>query len=105
MKIIDGPTALAQHGANPRANWNVSASSKTRSANPQDAANRVWEGLADIDGAYEGPRLAIGDGVYAMGSCFAREIERRLRRKGARVLSVGEEVRSPVFLNGAGRYR
>jgi len=105
MKIIDGPVALAQHGANPRANWNVSASSKVRSANPEDAANRVWDGLADIEGAYDGPRLAAGDGVFAMGSCFAREIERHLRQRGANVLSVGEEVRSPQFLNDVGRYR
>jgi hypothetical protein len=105
MKIVDGRTALANHAANRRARWNVARTSNLRSDNPQDAANRIHDGFADIDGEYRGPKLTQGDGVFAMGSCFAREIERHLRSRGANVLSVGEELHAPVFLNAAGKYR
>jgi hypothetical protein len=105
MKIVDGRTALANHAANRRARWNVARTSNLRSDNPEDAANRIHDGFADIHGDRRGSALRRADGVFAMGSCFAREIERHLRQRGARVLSIGEAVRAPVFLNAEGRYR
>lgn len=105
MKIVDGRQALANHAANPRARWNVARTSNLRSDNPQDAANRIHDGFADIDGDYSGPKLVRDDGVFAMGSCFAREIERSLRSRGANVLSVGEELHAPAFQNAEGKYR
>lgn len=62
--------------------WNKSPSSAERSQDPAHAANRILAG-------YFAPQLIKGDlalkkgqGIFTMGSCFAREIEHALRKRG-----------------------
>jgi hypothetical protein len=73
---------------NPYSFWNKSPSSAQRSTDPDHAANRILDG-------YFTPRLIKGDltlersqDVFTMGSCFAREIEHALRRRGFTIASM-----------------
>jgi hypothetical protein len=44
----------------------------------------------------------MSDGIFAMGSCFAKELERTLIRRGGTVLSVDESIRSAAFMGSKG---
>lgn len=96
---ISAEQALANASVNRHGKWGASAA-------PEDAARRTFQGIAEVQAAYDGPRLAKGDGVFAIGSCFAREVETHLALQGSRVLSLEPALqRTPEFLDADGRYR
>jgi hypothetical protein len=105
MLKIEGVDALANRKANPRRNWNSTPSSSVLSANKSDASVRIFEGYADVRADYFGPRLAMADPVFAMGSCFAREIEDALIHLGGRVVSLDASIERPEFQDGHGQFR
>lgn len=97
---------LRRAGANRHRRWNTSESSAERSLIPQDASVRIFDGYADVKAGYDGPRLSRQDGVFAIGSCFAREVEHYLAEHGARVLSLTHEaILDPAFHDADGRER
>lgn len=61
-------------------------------ASAEDASVRIFGDFADVRAQYDGPRLSRQDGVFTIGSCFAREIAHHLDEQGARVLSLTEEM-------------
>jgi hypothetical protein len=98
--------ALRGGGANPYRHWNTGAGSAYRSTSPNDGASRIFERFADVKARYDGPRLSRDDGVYAIGSCFAREVEQHLYHQGARVLSLSHQVTGrSAFQDADGRAR
>jgi len=101
---IDGAAALGDGIANPYSAWTSARSPREPAASPTDAAARVFDGYADIQAAYDGPRLGRDDGLYAIGSCFAREIEHHLDAEGANVLSLSKETAGDaLFKDETGR--
>lgn len=89
--------ALQNAKVNSLAAWNHSKSSSERSERPSDAANRIFDGFARVQPTYDGPRLKRESAVFAMGSCFAREIEKALSRRGCNVISVDDRILRPEF--------
>lgn len=85
--------------------WNHSKSSAERSANEDDASNRVFDGFAKVHPRYDGPKLRKQSRVFAMGSCFAREIEQSLVKRGCNVTSVDERINRPEFHDSSGQVR
>lgn len=85
--------------------WNRSESSEIRSIWPEDAANRVMDGYADIRDNYAGPRFGYHARIFTMGSCFAREIERALIARNRRVISIDRSIQRVEFKDADGRYR
>lgn len=97
--------ALACAKRNEFKDWNRSTSSSVRSDNHRDASHRVYDGFADVMPAYTGRRLDRDDAVFAMGSCFAREIENALVAKGGNIVSVDKTIQIPEFVDGKGLVR
>jgi hypothetical protein len=84
--------------------WNPGVPSSELSPNPFSAARRIYDGFADIEAPDVGLRLSYNDPFWASGSCFARELERELRRLGGNVTSVDYKlINKPEFQNGEGR--
>ncbi len=101
---VDGATALGDGIGNPYSAWTSARSPREPAASPTDAAARVFDSYADIQTTYDGPRLGRDDGVYAIGSCFAREVEHHLHAEGAHVLSLAREtVEDAPFKDEKGR--
>ncbi|MFN3669552.1 MAG: GSCFA domain-containing protein [Brevundimonas sp.] len=101
---IDGLTALGDGISNPYAGWTSGRSPRDPAAAPTDAAARVFDSYSDIQATCDGPRLRREDGIYAIGSCFAREVEHHLDAEGANVLSLAREtVEDAPFRDEAGR--
>lgn len=100
---------VAQALGNTRSNgfrrWHSGPDTGTRGADPADAANRIYEDYADVRPTYDGPRFAADTPVFAMGSCFAREIEHALRQRGGNVISIDERIERPEFHDADGRVR
>jgi hypothetical protein len=69
-------------------NWNSSPSSAERSKFPEDASNRILNGYFTPELLPDARRVVGSDGIFAMGSCFAREIEAALRQSGFNILSM-----------------
>jgi hypothetical protein len=105
MLRIDGEEALANRKVNPRRSWNGGASTDAASGDPDDASSRIFGTFARIGVKYDGPRLRLADPVFAMGSCFAREIETALIAQGGKVVSVDERVERPEFKDTHGKVR
>src|SRR5665213_3422183 len=61
------------------------------------AASRIYGGPARISSGYNGPRIAAESPIFAMGSCFAREIEHFLHHHGANVVSIDSSIDIPEF--------
>ncbi len=97
MGLTNGRAALAQHKQNPTAKWNRTGKSDARSDVPEDASNRIFDGYADIRPRLTGPRAPASAAVFAMGSCFAREIEYELSLRGGLVISQDDRLHSPAF--------
>lgn len=98
--------ALKRSARNRYRRWNTSGSTDERSTVAEDASLRIFDGFADIKAHYDGPRLSRQDGVFAIGSCFAREIEQHLFEQGARVLSLTHEaILDSAFRDADGRGR
>ena len=85
--------------------WNRSPSSAERSAHPEDASNRIFDGFADIRPTYAGPVFPAETPVFAMGSCFAREIESALTRRRGRIISQDKTIQRPEFEDANGLVR
>ena len=97
--------ALQNAEVNDLATWNHSKSSAERSERPKDASNRIFDGFGRVLPAYDGPRLKRASGVFAMGSCFAREIEKSLMRRGCNVTSMDDRIQCPEFNVSPGTVR
>lgn len=85
--------------------WNRSPDSSTRSAHADDAANRIYDNFADIHATYGGPRFPATTPVFAMGSCFAREIEAALKGRGGNIVSIDKTIQRPEFEDADGQVR
>ena len=105
MLRIDGEQALANRKHNPGRNWNTAATSADLSDDPADASRRIFDGFAQVRARYDGPRLDLADPVFAMGSCFAREIETALIGLGGNVVSIDGRVERPEFQDSGGEVR
>ena len=105
MLRIDGEEALANRKLNPRHSWNSGGSTAGLSGDPEDASHRIFGSFVQIRPSYGGPRLQLSDPVFAMGSCFAREIEAALAAAGGNIVSVDERIDRPEFHDGQGRVR
>lgn len=106
MERVEVVDALRGGARNRFRHWNTGAGSEHRSTSPDDGASRIFERFADVKASYDGPRLSRDDGVYAIGSCFAREIEQHLFHQGANVLSLSQQITGrPAFQDSDGRSR
>ena len=85
--------------------WNRAPDTSTRSSYGDDASNRIFDGFADIRPTYAGPRFTADVPVFAMGSCFAREIEAALVKRGGNVTSLDETIQRPEFQDETGHVR
>lgn len=103
--VIGAEEALGNSRTNGQGTWNRSKSSSERSENAEDASNRIFDGFAKLRAAYTGPKLDRGSRIFAMGSCFAREIERSLARAGGNVISVDRRIDRPEFFGRGGEAR
>jgi hypothetical protein len=72
--------------------WNNSPSSSERSKHPDDASNRVYTGFLTPAHLPDAVHIQGSDGIFAMGSCFAREIEGGLRKFGFNILSMDMDL-------------
>jgi len=98
--------ALLNYRKNQFNKWNVSKSSSVLGTDPTNASNRVYSGFADIRVPKGSKRFTRSDKVFAMGSCFAREIERALVDSGLEVVSVDRAlINRPEFIDINGRTR
>lgn len=96
--------AFAFERGNPFGGWNRSAASSVRSENQTDAANRIYDSYAEIHPPLPGFQLKRGSPIFAMGSCFAREIEAVLMAAGGVVVSMDrQKISTPCFFDGGER--
>jgi hypothetical protein len=59
-----------------------------------------------VAATYAGPKLKHDDAIFAMGSCFAREIESALIKQGGRVISIDKAlIDRPEFHDANGEPR
>lgn len=88
--------------------WNKSESTSIRGDSPDIAANRIF------DDFYEPKNIGImglekfskADGIFTMGSCFARELEAAFSSDGFNILSVDTDaMQSPDFKDDTGKPR
>lgn len=105
MVMVPPSRVLEVLRARGHSHWNRGPDSATRSDFPEDASNRIFDGYADVRPTYAGPRFAADAPVFAMGSCFAREIEQALARRGGNVTSLDATVERPEFHDTAGHVR
>ena len=105
MEAISGRDAVERFKDNAHSRWNRSPTGLIRSPHPEDASNRIIDDYAAIRPRYDGPRLPADAKVFTMGSCFAREIEHALIRRGGRVISVDETLDRPEFKDADGNPR
>jgi len=103
--IIPGSQAIQDSRGNDHKTWNRGKTSDMRSEFMTDASNRIIDGFAEVKPRYNGPLLSGGAPVFAMGSCFAREIEAALTRMGGNVISVDDTIDREEFRDDQGRLR
>lgn len=78
--------------------WNVSSTGEL-SANPENAAHRIYADYAVLNVPKLDRSFAHNDPVFAMGSCFAREIESALMARGHNVVSMDKKaIDRPEFM-------
>jgi hypothetical protein len=104
-RVLSGREALQNAKGNELKHWNRSARSLDLSDFPEDASRRIFDNLAAVVPTYTGPKLRRDSKVFAMGSCFAREIERALIVKGANVVSVDNSMQRDEFRDPTGKIR
>jgi hypothetical protein len=105
MRKIESQDALLDTRHNKFKSWNQSTSSSFRSTRPTDASCRIHDNFAIVNPSYSGPLFTKDAAVFAMGSCFAREIEAALIRQGGNVVSVDESIQIDEFRDGDGKIR
>ncbi len=104
MLSYDGVEILKTRKRNPLNAWHALGGTKTESSDPRHASNRAWNRYAKVGVNYDGSRLKLDDPVFAMGSCFAREIEKSLKEKGGRVVSIDDRVYRTEFGSAKGSF-
>lgn len=104
-QVIPGRQALDNAKGNEFKSWNRSTASSEPSAFATDASRRIFDEFADVVPAYAGPKLRRDSKVFAMGSCFAREIERALLAMRANVVSVDGSIDRDEFRDPTGKIR
>jgi len=77
--------------------WNRSPSSSERSADANDASNRIYDGFFTPGVLPGSPRFSKDDSVFTVGSFFAREIEHVLRHRGFTITSIDRTMLSTEF--------
>jgi hypothetical protein len=85
--------------------WNRSPSSAERSVDANDASNRIYDGYFKPGVLPTAPRFTKDDTVFAIGSCFARELEHVLRHRGFTISSIDRQMLSAVFGDENGKAR
>ena len=100
---IPAKVAFQQERNNTYSTWCSSPASTIASTEPDDAATRIHDAMAQIHP--QGPALGLTreSRVFTMGSCFAREIEGALVARGGRVISMDQSYRIPAFHDGTER--
>ncbi|MEI9963898.1 MAG: GSCFA domain-containing protein [Caulobacteraceae bacterium] len=97
MQSIKAEDAFATLRDNKAGSWADDA--------PGAAVSRIHGAPARIASGYAGPKIGAASPIFAMGSCFAREIEHHLRNSGANVVSVDASLDVPEFRAAAGDVR
>lgn len=88
--------------------WNKSDSSSIRGDSPEIAANRIFDGFYEPRniGFEASDKFSKADGIFTMGSCFARELESAFNADGFNILSIDHEaLQSPEFGDSDGKSR
>jgi hypothetical protein len=102
MISFNGIQALAASKKNAYKSWNKSPSTAELSANPKDASRRIYDCYATVNPNVKGAKVPSNAAVFAMGSCFARELEQALITAGGNVVSVDANAESEYFRSGSG---
>lgn len=105
MKKISAKEVLTQTRGNDFNAWNRSTSTSLRSEHENDASRRIHDHYAILKPTYSGPILTQDAAIFAMGSCFAREIEAALIRSGGNVVSMDKSIKRDEFKDGQGKIR
>lgn len=105
MKKLEAQEALSNVKHNKFKYWSRPESSLHQSSNPSDASCRIHNEFATIKPTYSGTLFKKDAAVFAMGSCFAREIEAALILQGGNVISVNENIQIDEFRDGNGEIR
>jgi len=105
MITLKARDALSVARQNRYRSWNHSQSTSIRSEDPANASPRIYEGYASVMPRGTQSPLAKDAAVFAMGSCFAREVEHALIRSGGNVVSLDNRVQIDEFRDGDGRFR
>jgi len=105
MKKIESKNALLNTRSNEFRFWNQSGSSSLKSTRTIDASCRIHDGFAIVKPTYSGTLFKKDAAVFAMGSCFAREIEAALIRQGGNVVSVNDSIQRDEFRDDKGKIR
>ena len=105
MKIINAFDALENAKINNFRIWNNSESSQVQSKNTYDASNRIFKDFAILKPHFSGALLTPDSAVFTMGSCFAREIEAALIRKGCNIVSINDSIQVDAFKDDNGQIR
>ena len=105
MKKIESKNALLNTRSNEFRYWNQFGSSSLKSTRTTDASCRIHDGFAIVKPTYSGKLFKKDAAVFAMGSCFAREIEAALIRQGGNVVSVNDSIQRDEFRDDKGKIR
>jgi hypothetical protein len=97
MKLLSVAEAMGNTKKNAYRTWNRAKDASTRSEDPTDASTRIHDRYADVRVDYRGPTFTLDAPVFTMGSCFAREIESALVRRGGNIVSIDQTIDDPVF--------
>jgi hypothetical protein len=101
--VIGAADAMARVKANPRARWH-SGDEDEPGRQATDASRRLRAAPAAVAADAPGPKLRTSDPVFTMGSCFARELERSLIRRGGNVVNIDyAQIDRPEFRDANGR--
>lgn len=100
-QFITGSEVLKTYKANKFNLWNVSSSSSELSKNTNDASTRIYLDYAQVKVNYSSvpeKKFDRSTAIFAMGSCFAREIEKALIHSGCNIVSIDKElINRPEF--------
>ncbi len=103
MRSIPATVALERHRANLFHRWNAAPTSGDLSTIPENAAPRIHGDYAVIRPPVLERKWTAADPIFAMGSCFAREIEHYLARAKHNVVSIDKvALDRPEFMTPDG---
>jgi hypothetical protein len=100
-------TALSNHRTNRFNKWNISTGgSSVLSSDPASASTRIYSEYAQLHIEPIDQKYSLTDPVFAMGSCFAREIETVLQSAGCNIVSMDRSlIDRPEFKDPEGRIK